>query len=247
MSIAKLESLIGHTFRRPELISRALTHRSWAHENLPGASDEEIRDATNESMEFVGDSVLGLAIAEELFAKHPTRGEGDLTLMKHHLVSTATLAAVAGALDLGSHVRMGRGEDRTGGRKKSAILADTLEAVIAAVFFDSGYVSARALVRRIFADQLRAATPKDSLDYKTLLQETLQAKKLSAPTYALVRTEGQPHARTFFVEARWDSGHSEGTGRSIKAAEMVAAEKALQVLRDGHDPEGAKGKRKPKV
>src|SRR6476620_3848661 len=124
MNTTKLETLIGHTFRKPELIARALTHRSWVHENLPGASEESVRAATNESFEFVGDSVLGLVIAEELFIKHPTLGEGDLTLMKHHLVSTSTLAAIAGELEIGSYVKIGRGEDKTGGRKKSAILAD---------------------------------------------------------------------------------------------------------------------------
>ena len=242
MNTAKLESLIGYTFRKPELIARALTHRSWAHENLPGATDESIRDATNESFEFVGDSVLGLVIAEELFTKNPNLGEGDLTLMKHHLVSTSTLAEIAGKLELGSFVKMGRGEDKTGGRKKSAILADTLEAVIAAVFFDSGYVSTRAFVKTIFADHLKAATPERSLDYKTMLQETLQAKKFSAPTYTLLRTEGQPHSRTFHVEARWQSGHSEGTGRSIKAAEMMAASEALKVLQNGKGPTKAKRK-----
>jgi ribonuclease III len=245
MKTAKLETLLGHTFRSPELLERSLTHRSWAHENLPGANDESIREATNESFEFVGDSVLGLVIAEELFAKHPTLGEGDLTLMKHHLGSTTTLANTARTLEIGQHIRMGRGEEKTGGREKSAILADTLEAVIAAVFFDSGYVSARAFVKKIFASHLKAATPKGSLDYKTLLQETLQGKKLSAPTYALVRTEGQPHARTFFVEARWETGHSEGTGRSIKSAEMMAAAEALKVLNNGDTP--TKAKRKPKV
>ena len=245
MNTAKLETVIGHTFRDPELLERALSHRSWAHESMPGANDESIRAATNESFEFVGDSVLGLVIAEELFNKNPTLGEGDLTLMKHHLVSTATLADTARKLALGSHIKMGRGEAKTGGREKSAILADTLEAVIAAVFFDGGYIVARAFVKRIFADHLKAATPRGSLDYKTLLQETLQAKKLAAPTYALVRTEGQPHARTFFVEARWDDGSSEGTGRSIKSAEMMAAAEALKVLQNGDAP--AMSKRKTEV
>ncbi|HMJ08536.1 MAG TPA: ribonuclease III [Pyrinomonadaceae bacterium] len=231
--MAKLESLLGYTFRKPELLERALTHRSWAHENLPGATEEALRSIENESFEFVGDSVLGLAIADELFSRNPTLGEGDLTLMKHHLVSTASLAAIAEGLDLGSMVRMGRGEEKTGGRNKSAILADSLEAVIAAVFFDGGYVSARGFVTTLFADALRAATPKGSLDYKTLLQETLQARKLSAPVYSIVRTEGQPHARTFFVEANWDAGRSEGSGRSIKSAEMMAAAEALKMLQNG--------------
>lgn len=244
MNTVKLESSLGYSFRDPDLIGRALTHRSWAHENIPGADDESIREATNESFEFVGDSVLGLIIAEELFAKHPTLGEGDLTLMKHHLVSTSTLANISAELELGSYIRMGRGEEKTGGRKKSAILADTLEAVIAAVFFDSGYVAARAFVKKIFGEHLRVATPKSSLDYKTLLQETLQSQKLSAPAYTILRTEGQPHARTFFVEARWETGHSEGTGRSIKLAEMMAAAEALKMLEGAA---GSKAKRKSEV
>ncbi len=233
MKTAKLESLLGYTFRNPELLTRALTHRSWAHENMTGRSDEDIRAEENESLEFVGDSVLGLVTAEQLFVKNPTLSEGDLTLMKHRLVSTATLAEVASRLGLGAHIRMGRGEDKTGGRQKAAVLADTLEAVLAAVFFDGGYVSARTVIARVFVDELRAASPKGSLDYKTLLQETLQGRKLAAPVYALIRTEGQPHARTFFVEARWEAGLSSGSGRSIKSAEMMAASAALKMLQNG--------------
>jgi len=233
MKTSKIESQLGYTFRKPELLERALTHRSWAHEEFPGGSDESIRDAANESLEFIGDSVLGLVIAEELFNKHPTLDEGDLTLMKHHLVSMTTLSTISDGLKLGTHIRMGRGEEKSGGRQKPALLADTLEAVIAAVFLDSGYISARAFVNKIFAEHLRAATPQSSLDYKTLLQETLQAKKLSAPTYSIMRTEGQPHARTFFVEAAWDAGRSEGSGRSIKSAEMMAASEALKLLENG--------------
>lgn len=230
MSLAKLENLLGIRFQDPALLERALTHRSWAHENLQGVSEEILREAENESLEFIGDSVLGLAIAEQLFLKNPQSPEGDLTLMKHHLVSTATLARLAEGLNLGGFIRMGRGEDRSGGREKTAILADALEAVIGAVFLDSGYIGARAFVANIFADELRRVTPRSSLDYKTLLQEQLQAEKLAAPLYSLVKTEGQPHARTFFVEAVWSSGKAAGTGRTIKAAEMMAASEALKML-----------------
>lgn len=233
MNTAKLENLLGHTFRDTALLERALTHRSWAHEQMPGRSDDEIRAVENESLEFVGDSVLGLVTAEQLFVKNPTLAEGDLTLMKHHLVSMTTLAAVAARLELGTHLRMGRGEEKTGGRQKAALLADALEAVIAAVFFDGGYAAARTVISRIFAAELRAATPKSSLDYKTLLQETLQARKLAAPVYNLIRTEGMPHARTFYVEAKWDAGRTEGSGRSIKLAEMMAAAEALKLLTGG--------------
>jgi ribonuclease-3 len=153
--------------------------------------------------------------------------------MKHHLVSTETLARIAGNLDLGEYMRVGRGEEKTGGRRKQALLADTLEAIIAAVFFDSGYISARNFVNRIFTDELKSATPRSSLDYKTLLQETLQANKLSAPTYKVIKTEGPPHQRTFFVEAKWEGGTVSGHGNSIKQAEMHAANLALQELKNG--------------
>ncbi|MFZ1701809.1 MAG: ribonuclease III, partial [Pyrinomonadaceae bacterium] len=207
-----------------------VTHRSWAYENFPGSPDEDIRSAENESMEFVGDSVLGLVIAEQLFAAHPKDSEGDLTLMKHHLVSTTTLAIIADRMKLGEYVRVGRGEEKTGGRKKQALLANTLEAVIAAVFLDGGYTAARVFIGRIFADELRSATPKNSLDYKTMLQELLQAEKLTAPSYNVVKTDGPPHDRTFSVEAIWKTGKARGVGNSIKAAEMMAAAEALEIL-----------------
>ncbi len=229
--LAKLENLIGHRFTDGDLLQRAVTHRSWAYENLPGLSDEKIRDAENESMEFVGDSVLGLVIAEKLYQNNPHISEGDLTLMKHHLVSTATLARIAERLDLGEFVRVGRGEEKTGGRKKQALLANTLEAVIAAVFLDAGYIAARVFLGRIFAEEIRTATPKNSIDYKTLLQELLQSEKMTAPTYSVVRTDGPPHDRTFSVEAVWQTGKSLGTGNSIKSAEMMAASEALNTLK----------------
>jgi ribonuclease-3 len=222
-------------------LERALTHRSWAHENLAGRSENEIRAAENESFEFVGDSVLGLAVSEQLFQKYPDASEGQLTLMKHRLVSMATLAEIAESLNIGELIRVGRGEEKTGGRNKKAILADTLEAIIAAVFFDGGYISARAFVSRVFAEQFRNVTPKGSVDYKTLLQEILQSERLSGPVYSLIRTEGQPHERTFFVEASWDTGRAEGHGSSIKSAEMMAASEALKSLHDGRS-EAAKRK-----
>jgi ribonuclease III len=231
MNIAKLEKRLGYKFGDSDLLSRAMTHRSWAHETFPGESDEKLRGAQNESLEFVGDSVVGLVIAEQLYRRHPTLSEGDLTLMKHHLVSSTTLAKISVSLDLGEFVSIGRGEEKTGGRKKPAILADTLEAVIAAIFFDSGYLSASEFILRIFAAELKKVTPQSSLDYKTLLQETLQAEKLSTPTYSLIKTEGLPHARTFFVEAAWGDNRSLGTGGSIKSAEMMAASEALKSLK----------------
>lgn len=241
MKLSDFEKNIGYTFKDATLLQRALTHRSWAHENLAGRSEDEIRGAENESFEFLGDSVLGLAVAEELFRKYPDASEGELTLMKHRLVSMTTLAAAAETLKIGEHIRIGRGEEKTGGRQKRAILADTLEAVIAAVFFDSGYVATRSLVVRILANEFRGVTPQGSADYKTLLQEMLQAEQLSGPVYSLLKTEGQPHERTFYVEAAWNTGRAEGRGSSIKSAEMMAASEALKSLMA---PETESSKRK---
>ncbi len=134
-NIASLEKLIGYQFQNPALLERAVTHRSWASEKIPFGDEKETRRLQNESLEFVGDSVLGLAVAEQLYIHHPEASEGDLTLMKHRLVSAETLAMLAKNLDLGKFMRVGRGEEKTGGRRKQALLANTLEAIIAAVFF----------------------------------------------------------------------------------------------------------------
>jgi ribonuclease-3 len=233
---AKLEALIGHRFKDPQLLVRALTHRSWAYEEMPGESDDAVRRVENESMEFVGDSVLGLVIAERLFRDDPDATEGDMTLMKHHLVSTVTLARVAEKMSLGEFVRVGRGEEKTGGRKKQALLANTLEAVIAAVFLDGGYSAARVFLNRIFTDEIRNATPESSLDYKTMLQELLQGSKMPAPAYKVIETTGPPHSRIFTVEATWDTGSTTASGNSIKSAEMKAAADALAML-DGNNRE----------
>ena len=229
-NLASLERLIGYQFADLTLLERAVTHRSWASEKIPFGDEKEIRRLQNESLEFVGDSVLGLAVAEQLYVRHPEASEGDLTLMKHRLVSAETLTTLAKNLELGKFMRVGRGEEKTGGRRKQALLANTLEAIIAAIFFDSGYIAARAFINRIFAEELRSASPKTSLDYKTLLQETLQAQKLAAPTYTLIKTEGPPHERTFLVEAVWENGRVQGAGSSIKSAEMTAASLVLKKL-----------------
>lgn len=226
-NLSKLEQTLGYGFQDTSLLERAVTHRSWAHENST-ADKQETRKLHNESLEFVGDSVLGVAVAEYLFSQNPHATEGELTLMKHHLVSAATLARLAEGLELGEYLRVGRGEEKTGGRKKQALLADALEAVIAAIFFDRGYIAARDFVRRLLADEFRRITPGAALDYKTLLQETLQAVKKRAPKYEVVETEGPPHSRTFHVEVIWDGGKVRGRGSSIKAAEMMAAQLALQ-------------------
>ena len=230
-NLTKLEKHLGYQFQDSELLRRALTHRSWAYEKKPFGEEKEVRSLQNESLEFVGDSVLGLAIAEALFKKHFDSSEGDLSLMKHRLVSRGTLAKAAKKIELGEFMRVGRGEEKTGGRRNQALLADTLEAVIAAIFFDTGYFSARAFVHRLLADEISRATPVSSIDFKTLLQETLQADKRHAPMYNLVKTAGPDHKPTFLVEVIWDRGRIEARGSSIKIAEMRAAEAALKTLK----------------
>ena len=229
-NLSDLEKVIGHSFRDIKFLERAITHRSWVFENLPDADESTASAWANEVLEFLGDSVVGLAVAENLVALHPALDEGDLSLMKHHLVSTATLAKAGDGIEIGKFLRVGRGEEKTGGRQKRALLANTVEAVVGAVFLDSGYIAARGVVKRLIGEDIRAATPERSLDYKSLLQERLQAAKLSAPAYSLVRSDGPPHDRTFFVEAVWEGGRSSGEGQSIKAAEMMAARAALDSL-----------------
>lgn len=228
---AKLEQILGYKFQNLTLLERALTHRSWAYEKVPLGKEEEIRNLQNESLEFVGDAVLGMAVVEYLFNSYPNSSEGELTLMKHRLVSTETLARNANKLGLGNFIRVGKGEEKTGGRRKQALLADTLEAVIAAIFFDSGYISARAFVLRVLAEEFRNLTPTSSIDYKTLLQEKLQAEKRQPPKYTVVKTDGPPHQRIFLVEASWDNDKVCAEGSSIKSAEMAAANLALQKLK----------------
>ena len=199
-NLSGLEARIGYTFQNIALLNRAVTHRSWAHEQMPFGDEEEIRNLQNESLEFVGDSVLGLAIAEELYNRHPKASEGDLTLMKHHLVSTGTLAKVAQEINLSEFMRVGRGEEKTGGRHKQALLANTLEAVIAAIFFDTGYISARAFVNRVFADEFRQASPGASVD-KPLRLIRLFALKVRRTT-AFFRSKPFGKTAKFSAKAR---------------------------------------------
>lgn len=235
MKTALLEEKLGHRFASPELLERALTHRSRAYEDRDSGSAKRSKE-DNETLEFLGDAVLGLAVVEHLYRDNPELPEGDLSLMKHRIVSTETLADVATGLGLGDYLRIGRGEEMTGGREKRAVLADALEAVIGAVFYEAGYVTARSMIERLFAPIYKAATPKGSLDAKTRLQELLQSRQLEAPSYEIRNTDGPPHQREFFVAATWKGGSSEGRGSSIKAAEMMAAEEALKILEKNYPP-----------
>ena len=233
-SLEELEGRLAHSFRDRSLLERAVTHRSWAHEQTGPGEGELARSLHNEALEFVGDSVLGLVVADRLFRDYENLTEGDLSRMKHRLVSTETLARAAARLDLGRYVRVGRGEEKTGGRRKQAMLADLFEAVLAAVYLDGGFEAARKFVGRALGEEFEGATPESAAasDYKTMLQERVQAVFRVTPAYEMIETEGPPHDRTFHVEVRWDEVSIRGTGPSIKSAEMDAARRALEEIEE---------------
>lgn len=230
--LGALEAKFGYAFNDRTLLERALTHRSWAHEQVAPGEELEARRLHNEALEFLGDSVLGLAVADYLFQSTADATEGDLSRMKHRLVSAMMLARVARRLGLGDYLRIGRGEEKTGGRRKRALLADVVEAVIAAVYLDGGYKVASEFVHHLLSSELTEANPEDAAaaDYKTMLQECVQATFHVTPTYNVVNTEGPPHSRTFHVEVVFTDNSVPGAGVTIKAAEMDAARCALEQL-----------------
>ena len=235
-NLDELEGILDYKFEDRALLERALTHRSWAHEQVAPGHEDEARRLHNEALEFVGDSVLGLAVADYLFETYPDVTEGELSRMKHRLVSAPTLARASEGLTLGDFLRVGRGEEKSGGRRKRALLADAFEAVLAAVFLDGGLEAATDFIHHALGAELDDASPESAAaaDYKTLLQERLQAERQDGPHYNVVETIGPPHRRTFHVEVSWDGGHVRGEGRTIKAAETLAARLALESM-DGEE------------
>ena len=222
-----LQQAIGYRFRDRGLLEHAMTHTSRANEDVSGG----VRD--NESLEFLGDAVLGFLIAELLFNQFPDRDEGQKSKIKAALVSTTALARLAEQLSLGDHLLLGRGEEKTGGRRKQALLADGYEALIAAIYLDGGIDHARAFVLREY-DELIAEARLGSAgqDYKSALQELVQARNAPLPEYRLVGTLGPDHRKLFQVQVVV-SGESiaEATGTSKKEAEQEAAKLALEHLR----------------
>lgn len=228
----QLQDVIGYRFRDDALLTQAMTHRSWAHEQVSPRAGTQARNLHNEALEFLGDSVLGLIVAEYLFKAYPSASEGELSRMKHRLVSAPTLAQTSIELGLGEFVRFGRGEEKSGGRRKHALLADVFEAVTGAIFLDGGLEAAFAFVDRSLGVELRAADPvaAAAADPKTMLQERLQATHQPTPQYTVVETLGPPHRRMFHVELRWNGGVARGEGQTIKAAEAAAAQAALKQM-----------------
>jgi ribonuclease-3 len=239
--LQELEELLAYEFQDRGLLERALTHRSWAHERVPSGSEEDARRLHNEALEFIGDSVLGLVVANYLFISNPNTTEGELSRMKHRLVSAVTLSRAAKEMGLGEYLRLGVGEEKTGGRGKRALLADAFEAILGAVFLDGGLQAATRFVERALGAELEEASPEQAAaaDYKTLLQERLQAGHGTAPQYDVVCTDGPPHRRIFQVEVSWEGGSFRGEGRTIKAAETQAARLALEGMSEASEEQAA--------
>jgi ribonuclease-3 len=232
--LASLEAAIGHVFRDRELFQRALTHKSRIHERpgeIPSAGD-------NEQLEFLGDAILGFVVSECLVRRFAAAPEGRLSKLKAHLVSAARLYEVAQTLALGDFLFLGRGEEMSGGRAKKALLADAMEALIAAMYLDGGLEIARTFIEThvvgsfAFAEGGAEGGVDGAIaDYKSALQEMAQGLKLPPPRYFIVAEEGPEHSKTFTVEVRVGKGWSgQAQGLSKKAAGQKAAESVLQQL-----------------
>lgn len=210
-------------FDDPALLERALTHRSYAFEEggLP----------TNERLEFLGDAVIALVVTDEIFHSHPDEAEGRLAKLRAAAVKTATLADIARGLELGHHVRLGRGEAASGGADKDSILADTFEAVVGAYYLDQGFAAAERLLRGLYRDRLEELSARDAaLDFKTSLQELAAARFDSLPHYE-VTGDGPDHERVFSATVSVDGREvGAGTGSSKKRAEQRAAREAYRRL-----------------
>ena len=250
---ANLEKTLGHRFRKRELLLSALTHTSHAHESATRNGDKtEISggEADNERLEYLGDSVLSLVASEELWHRYPAFKEGQLSKLRAHLVSQKHLVGVAEELELGKYLRLGRGEEKSGGRKKAALLVDALEALIGAMYLDAGLEKPRAFVRkRIVLPELERAAEDESLlpisDYKSALQERAHVTGRAQPAYVLVNEAGPQHQKIFTVEARLHrigkrkaEYVARATGATKKAAEQTAAREALDYLNSVSNEEG---------
>ncbi|MEM7093889.1 MAG: ribonuclease III [Actinomycetota bacterium] len=236
-----MPAAIGYRFANPELLSLALAHRSWCAENGQAQS--------NERLEFLGDAVLGLAVADELYVQHPDLPEGELAKLRAGVVNASTLAKIARSIELGPVLLLGKGERGTGGDDKQSILADALEAVLGAVYLDGGYDAAQAVVLRLWRDAIAAAVVDGpgGFDHKTRLQEMAVAHFDQPPRYE-VDAAGPDHARTFTARVVvGDATLGSGSGSSKKEAEQAAAGEAVAQLertKGGADDSPAESERR---
>ena len=236
-----LQRALGHEFSSPKLLQQAMTHSSQAREMEAQRSAAERVD-DNEQLEFLGDAVLSLVTTEELYRRFPQFSEGQLSKLRAHLVSKNHLIHIAERLELGKYLRLGRGEEKSGGRSKSALLVDALEAVLGAVYLDAGLEAIRSIIlTQIVWPELQRflslGTAGKVTDYKSALQERLQAEGLPQPSYALVKESGPEHRKTFTIEARLLTGSNSeveftatSEGSTKKNAEQDAARQVLEYL-----------------
>jgi len=217
--VTHLCTALGYTFRQPELLEEALTHRSASTRN-------------NERLEFLGDALLNMVIAEYLFQRYPKASEGELSRLRASLVKGETLAELARDLKLGDWLRLGLGELKSGGFRRESILSDAMEAIFGAVYLDNGLVACRDLILHLYRDCLaRLASASDLKDPKTRLQEYLQARQQALPVYNVLEIRGEPHAQSFMVECVVAESRSVALGSSRRKAEQEAARQLLEQFR----------------
>ena len=221
MKLDNFQTILEYQFKQSDLLEQALTHRSYS------------QNKNNERLEFLGDSVLNLVISQHIYQREPGADEGDLSRIRSSLVNQEALARVARDIDLGDFIYLGGGELKSGGFRRSSILSDTLEAIIGAIYLDSGFEQARDTILLLYRSYLRTLPDTDTLkDAKTRLQEYLQSKQLDLPEYTVIKTIGKSHDQVFTVSCSVASLklQSSGTGSSRKKAEQNAAKKTLDQL-----------------
>jgi len=229
--LSALQERIGYRFGSLDRLQEALRHRSFVNEQADPLLEN------NERLEFLGDAVLNLVIGHLLMERYPDRTEGDLSRMRANLVNEQRLAAVAEFLSLGDCVQLGKGERQSQGRRKRSILADTFEALVAAVYLDGGFAAVFDMLQDLFQDHLETIQTRNAdRDYKSRLQEMIQSSAHAVPVYRLITASGPDHAKTFEVELEIDALTARGRGSSKKAAEQAAAKAALLQLEDGNAP-----------
>jgi len=217
-----LQEKLGYCFKDPALLKAALTHSSYANENKKDGI------LSNERLEFLGDSVLGMTVAELIYKGMPDMPEGQMTRLRAELVCEKSLAALAAGFGLGESLLLGRGEEKGGGRKRVSILADTVEAILAAIYIDGGFRSAAKFIKKHLATKMDMLNT-GSTDYKTTLQEIIQEKPGQTLSYHIVGESGPDHMKSFTVEVRLNGkGIGRGSGKSKKLAEQTAAKSALE-------------------
>ena len=225
--LTKLEQGLGYTFQNKALLENALTHSSYANENR----ERHLPD--NERLEFLGDSILGFVVAEYLYRNFPDKPEGELTRIRADLVCERNLAEAAATIELGTFLKLGHGEEQSGGRTRDSIVSDAMESVIAASFMDGGFAAAKEIIDRLILSNIPKGRPRN-FDYKTAFQELVQRKKDQQIHYELTGESGPDHDKHFEVEVLLNGkavGH--GVGSSKKRAEQAAAEAAIEALFPG--------------